>query len=103
MGKPRTCLYDTVVEDSMAILPLCLAGEGHALVKRDVYHEKKADVGNATNEQTSSYCPSHLCEGRKFQGQRRWYSQAPSCRVSGTASTKEEFHEQESAGVHHKP
>jgi|AntAceMinimDraft_16_1070373.scaffolds.fasta_scaffold27119_3 hypothetical protein len=48
MRKPRTCLYDTVVEDRMAVLPLCLAGDGHAVVKRNVCHEKKADVGNAS-------------------------------------------------------
>jgi len=49
MGKPRTCLYDTLVVDSMAVLPLCLAGDGHAVGKWNAYHEKKAGVGNASD------------------------------------------------------
>ena len=33
----------------MAPLPLHFAGDGHGVVKWNVYHEKKADVGNASD------------------------------------------------------
>ena len=88
----------------MATLPLYFAGDGHGAVKWNVYYEKKADVGNASDLNVADKLQRHKSVGlilasfapvRGAQTPRfakRSHSQTPSCRVFCTTSPKEGFH-----------